>query len=127
MCFRNEGVVPGGPVLPEQVNRGLLIGKADPGMESSVFRLWPCETHVYCLWPACWGLSCIVLTECVIAGPSDTGQLLERLMCMCMCVCREEYHQIQSSPEILSEFRAIMDNFSEDWSYSSVTEYLLSL
>lgn len=46
-------------------------------------------------------------------------------MCICMCVCREEYHQIQSSPEILSEFRAIMDNFSEGWSYSSVTEYLL--
>lgn len=43
--------------------------------------------HVYCLWPACWGLSCIVLTECVITGPSDTGQILERLMCICICVC----------------------------------------
>lgn len=98
-------------------------------MESSIFRLWPCGTYVSCLWPACWGLSCIVLTVCVIAGPSDTGQLLERLMCICMCVCvwGGEYHQIQSLPGILSEFRAIMDNFSEGWSYSSVTEYLLSL
>lgn len=48
-------------------------------------------------------------------------------MYMYVCVCGGEYHQIQSLPGILSEFRAIMDNFSEGWSYSSVTEYLLSL
>lgn len=90
----------------------MLIGKADPGTESSVFKLWPCGTHVYYLWPACWGLTRIVLTECVIAGPSDTGQLLERLMCTCVCVC-VWYHQIQSLSGILSEFGAVMDNFNE--------------
>lgn len=53
---------------------------------------------------------------------------------MYVCVCVGGYHQIQSSPEILNEFGAVMDNLvkqsfkkSEGWSYSSVIEYLMSL